>query len=283
MKCVVLSYHSHNVFGGEYHNNDHVAFPQDLDVINKTGAKIISAMAMVEKLHQHRSGVQPDDDDNTYVALTFDDGPVFDFEDFVHPVHGHQRSFYKQMLEFRETTGGTVQADLCATSFVIASPAARRAMARSPECGYTFLDDDWLGDGWWKEAAQTGMIAIGNHSWDHVHPEVPDVALSSAVRGNFAAVESYADADAQIRQATTFIARKTEGLSVPLLAFPYGHYNHYLTEEYLPERLNEHGIIAAFSTDGRCVSPQDKRWCLPRFICGFHWKSPEDLRAILEG
>ena len=185
MKGIVLNYHSHNVFGGEYQNNDHVAFPQDLELIDGAGAEIISLLTMVEKFSQYKSGVRAEDDDQTYVALSFDDGPVFDFEDFVHPIHGYQRSFYNQMLQFREKFGSEVQPGLSATSFVIASPLARQAMARSPGCGYTFLDDDWLGDGWWKRAARTGMLSIGNHSWDHVHPDVPDAALSATAGGGF--------------------------------------------------------------------------------------------------
>ena len=283
MKGVVLSYHSHNVFGRDYHNNDHVAFPQDLESITGAGAKIISLMAMVEKLERCRTGTRAEGDDQTYVALSFDDGPIFDYEDFVHPLHGYQKSFYHQMRQFQEQHGSVGQPELCATSFVIASPSARRAMARSPACGYTFLDDDWLGDRWWLDAARTGMLAIGNHSWDHVHPEVPNVALSSAVRGDFSVVNTFADASAQIRDAANFISDKTAGLSVPLLAFPNGQCNSYLTEEYLPKHIAEHGMIAAFTADGRCLAPQDSRWCLSRFICGFHWKSPEDLLAILKG
>jgi peptidoglycan/xylan/chitin deacetylase (PgdA/CDA1 family) len=283
MKGIVLSYHSHNVFGGKYQNNDHVAFPQDLELIDGSGAKIISIMSMVEKLSKYRSGMQVIDDDQTYVALSFDDGPIFDYKDFTHPIHGYQRSFYNQMLQFRETHGNHTQPGLSATSFVIASPAARQAMARSPECGYTFLDDTWLGDAWWKDAASTEMLSIGNHSWDHVHPEVPNVALASAVRGDFSKVNSLPEANAQIRDAAAFISDKTDKLSVPLLAFPYGHYNDYLIEEYLPKHIGEHGVIAAFSADGRYVSEQDNQWCLSRFICGFHWKSPEDLAAILKG
>lgn len=101
--------------------------------------------------------------------------------------------------------------------------------------------------------------------------------------GDFSVVNSYADASAQIREAAIFILDKTGGMSVPLFAFPYGRYNDYLIEEYFPNYMDEHGMIAAFSADGKYVSAQDNRWCLSRFICGFHWKSPADLIAILNG
>ncbi|MGO8756345.1 MAG: polysaccharide deacetylase family protein [Gallionellaceae bacterium] len=283
MKGVILSYHSHNVFGLDYQNNDHVAFAQDLELIRASGAAIVPLMTLVTRMQSCKSGETRDTGGKIYVALTFDDGPIFDYEDFIHPVHGHQRSFYNQMLRFREKHGSGVQPGLSATSFVIASPSARQAMARSPECGYTFLDESWLGDGWWENAAKTGILSIGNHSWDHVHPAVPDVVISSQVRGSFDEVATYADANAEIRNASDFISHKTNGLSVPLFAFPYGQYNDYLIKQYLPDYRDEHGIIAAFSADGRYVSDKDNLWCLSRFICGFHWKSPEELVGILNG
>lgn len=181
MKGIILNYHSHNVFGDQYQNNDHVAFPKDLELIHDAGIKIISVMSMVEKLNQLGLETGTDEDDQIYVTLTFDDGPVFDYEDFVHPVHGYQTSFYNHMLRFREKHGNNIQPGLSATSFVIASPSARQAMARSPECGYTFMKEDWLGEEWWKSAVKTEMLSIANHSWDHVHPVVPDVAISSDI------------------------------------------------------------------------------------------------------
>lgn len=283
MKGVILSYHSHNVFGEDYQNNDHIAFAHDLELIAASGAEIVSLMSLVAKVKSCKSGEVSDSDGKIYVALTFDDGPIFDYEDFVHPIHGYQQSFYNQMLQFRTKHGDSIQPGLNATSFVIASPHARQAMARSAECGYTFLDESWLGDSWWENAAKTGIISIGNHSWDHVHPLVPSVAIASPIRGNFSEVASYTDANAQIRNASAFISHKTNGLSVPLFAFPYGHYNDYLVKDYLPNQFDEHGIIAAFSADGRYVSGQDNPWCLSRFICGFHWKSPGELVSILNG
>lgn len=283
MKAVILSYHSHNIFGTGYQNNDHVAFAQDIETITGAGGEIISLMSLVSRLISCKAGEHWDNGGRVCVALTFDDGPIFDFKDFVHPDHGHQRSFYNHMLDFRAMHGDKVQPGLSATSFVIASPSGRQAMARSPECGYTFLDEEWLGDGWWESAARTGIISIGNHSWDHVHPAIPSIALSSGVRGDFSRVASYADADAQIRRASSFISNRTKGLAVPLFAFPYGHYSDYLVNRYFSGHREEHGMIAAFSTGGKSISVDDSLWCLPRFICGHHWKSPEELVRILNG
>lgn len=283
MKGIVLSYHSHNIFGDRYENNDHVAFSKDLHLITEAGGEIVSLMSLVAKLRCYQAQERSENDGKTYVALTFDDGPVFDYKDFIHPVHGYQRSFYNEMMKFRAGHDSNIQPELSATSFVIASPSARQALARSPECGYTFLNEDWLGDDWWESASKTGMISIGNHSWDHVHPVVPNVALSSKMRGSFHEVATYADANAQIRDASTLISKKTNGLSVPLFAFPYGHYNDYLIKEYLPNHIDEHGLAAAFSADGRYITNQDSLWRLPRFICGLHWKSPENLIDILKG
>jgi hypothetical protein len=217
MKGIVLSYHSHNVFGGVYENKDHVAFSRDLGLITAAGGEIISLMSLVAKLRCYKAGELSENDGKIYVALTIDDGPVFDYKDFIHPVHGCQRSFYNEIMKFRAEHDSNVQSGLSATSFVIASPSARQAMVRSPECGYTFLDEDWLGDDWWESASKTGMISIGNHSWDHVHPVVPSVVLSSEIRGSFHAVATYVDANAQIRDASALISKKTNGRSVPFI------------------------------------------------------------------
>ena len=40
---------------------------------------------------------------------------------------------------------------------------------------YTFLGAGALGDDWWAKAIDTGLIGIGNHSWDHVSPSVTRV------------------------------------------------------------------------------------------------------------
>jgi peptidoglycan/xylan/chitin deacetylase (PgdA/CDA1 family) len=274
LKALVLAYHSHNIGGAGYGDNDHVAFASDLATLTEAGARIVPVTRIAEGLAAGRI----DGNGETLVGLTFDDGPVFDFEDFVHPRFGPQKSFVNAMLDFRRANGAA-QPYLAATSFVIASPAARLAMERAEECGYTFIEG-WLADDWWQRAEASGMLAIGNHSWDHVHPVPESIATGSQERGDFARVDNYRDADREIRAASDFINSVTGG-RCETFAFPFGHTNEYLVRDYLPKHRGEHGLVAAFGTGGRGVRADDSVWDIPRAVCGHHWKSPAELRELL--
>lgn len=275
MKAVVLAYHSHNIAGRGYESNDHVAFASDLETLTRAGARIVPAARIAQAL----GAGEIDGSGETLAALTFDDGPVFDVRDFVHPEFGAQRSFREAMLDFRRRHGERAQPELCATSFVIASPEARHAMETSPECGYTFLDD-WLSEAWWGAAAEEGVVAIGNHSWDHVHPAPARIATRGQERGSFARVDNAGDADSEIRAASDYINARVAG-RCRLFAFPYGDVNDYLVGDYLPRHRAEHGMEAAFGTGGRAVAPDDSIWNIPRIVCGHHWRDPDGLRAFL--
>jgi peptidoglycan/xylan/chitin deacetylase (PgdA/CDA1 family) len=213
------------------------------------------------------------------VGISFDDGPSFDFADFVHPRFGPQRGFLNILRDFRDEVGERAQPGLHATSFVIASPAARLAMERAPDCGYPEMAG-WLGDGWWSEAIDSGLMAIGNHSWDHVHHAVDRTAISAPERDDFNRVDNYTDADREIRAAGAFINASVGG-RCELFAFPFGHANRYLVDEYLPLRSYEHGLVAAFGTGGRAVSAADSVWNIPRVVCGEHWRNAHELAALL--
>jgi peptidoglycan/xylan/chitin deacetylase (PgdA/CDA1 family) len=274
MKMFVLAYHSHNISGSEYATNDHVAFASDLETLARAGAQAVPLETIVETM---RSG-KPPVEASTLVGLTFDDGPRFDFADFEHPRFGPQRGFLNIMRDFqRDHPGG--QPHLNATSFVIASPAARTAMERSEDCGYTYLER-WLGDDWWSAAADTGLLSIGNHSWDHVHHAVEPIAIRGEVRDNFELVNNYGDADSEIRRAGDYINARVGG-RCRMFAFPFGHTNDYLVRDYLPFRRDEHGMEAAFGTGGRAVRADDSIWNIPRAVCGHDWKSPAGLEALL--
>jgi peptidoglycan/xylan/chitin deacetylase (PgdA/CDA1 family) len=275
-QALVLTYHSHNISGAGYAENDHVALACDLRTLTSLGVRVAPLTQIVEALADGRI----DGTGERLAAITFDDGPSFDFDDFDHRDLGRQRGFLN-ILRDHAAQAGAKQPTLHATSFVIASPGARRAMEVAEDCGYAWLDG-WLTDAWWGEAAASGLMAIGNHSWDHVHPAVDRIATSFQVRGDFTRVDNYPDADREIRQAAAYINARVAG-SCDMFAYPFGHVNEYLARDYLPHRGYEHGMRAAFGTGGRAIRGDDSRWDIPRAVCGHHWRSAEELESLLRG
>src|SRR5882672_2316560 len=97
---LVLAYHSHHVVGDDYGHNDHVAFAQDLELITAAGFRIVPLAEFVdswERWSRLAEAMQA----RQLLALTFDDGPVYDVADFVHPEFGQQRSFLIIMRDFQ--------------------------------------------------------------------------------------------------------------------------------------------------------------------------------------
>jgi peptidoglycan/xylan/chitin deacetylase (PgdA/CDA1 family) len=279
LKAFVLTYHSHHCLGAGYAVNDHVALAADLAAITREGHRIVPLARLVDRLAAGPAAAA----EPAWVALTFDDGPVYDIDDFRHPALGWQRGFAGTMQDFAETALGARQPELNATSFVIASPEARAVMETTFDTEYTYLGAGSMGDQWWARAAATGVLGIGNHSWDHLHPALPRVAHSRQVRADFTQVLTEADADLQIRDAAAFIAGRTGGRSVPFFAYPFGHCNDFLVGEYLERRGADAGVQAAFTTEPRGVRDGESRFRLPRLTCGHHWLTPEALLAILAG
>jgi polysaccharide deacetylase len=267
----VLTYHSHNIFGDGYDANDHVALAADLQVLEQVGARIVPLEHIAELVRAR----QADSTRECLVGLSFDDGPVFDVHDFVHARFGMQRGFAGILRDFSSLSGR----DAPATSFVIASPDARRAMERAPQCGFPEVEG-WLDEAWWSVAAQSRTWSIGNHSWDHVH-EVPEViAADLPARNNFALVDHYVAADAEISRASRYINARVEG-TCRLFAYPFGHVNRFLVEEYFPQRTAEHGMTAAFSVGVAAITSETSPWNIPRLVCGEHWRSADGLAALL--
>jgi peptidoglycan/xylan/chitin deacetylase (PgdA/CDA1 family) len=270
MTVRVLAYHSHNISGSDYATNDHVALAADLETLHRLDARIVCLETIGTMVRERRL-----DTGERIVGLSFDDGPVFDVEDFTHERFGPQRGFANILRDFSARTGR----EACATSFVIASPEARRAMERAPDCGYPDRAG-WLGEHWWKAAADAPTIAIGNHSWDHVHHAPATIAVSVQERDNFTLVRDYVSADAEIRRASDYINARVGG-RCRVFAFPFGHVNRFLVEEYLPERAGEHGMVAAFGVGAQVVDASTSVWNIPRLVCGEHWRSPRQLEALL--
>jgi peptidoglycan/xylan/chitin deacetylase (PgdA/CDA1 family) len=164
------------------------------------------------------------------------------------------------------------------TSFVIASPAARKELEVTCLAGHPWWSDDW-----WCDADATGSLRIENHSWDHVHPDITRVAQKDQIKGDFRLVESFDDCEAQVRQASAFIEGRTRRRP-RYFVFPYGQASPYLREPYLPEHGAKYGLRAAFSIDHAFVTEESDRWFLPRFTHGAaDLTTPDEFEAILQG
>ena len=280
MRALILTYHSHHMAGSTYASNDHVALERDLRTIDEAGYELTSLDALVDAFiaEKQRSDTV---DGQRLVAITFDDGPEYDVVDFDHPTLGFQRSFLGILQDFHRECGYGRHPRLHATSFVIASPAARRAIESLPDKGSYYLHPGALNDRWWSSAIDTGLISIANHSWDHLHPGLSRVAHTRQAKANFGEVNNDADADSQILLATRYIDERTGGRAAPFFAYPFGQYNRFLIEDYFQRHRSRLRIRAGFTVDGRPLHESDTVWALPRFSCGYNWSSPADLLGLL--
>lgn len=270
VRVPVLTYHSNNIAGNDYTGNDHVAFAADLRLLDDLGLRIVPLQRVVDRLLGRH-----DDDLAGCIALTCDDGTDFDYVDIDHPVDGPQRSLFNCLRDFQAVRGEDAQPDLHLTSFVIADPAARAQMDRACIAGR-----DWMRDTWWSEAAASGLMALENHSWDHNHPCLPSPGPHGLQRGDFLAVGNDAQAEFEIAQAQEFLQARV-GRRPRLFCYPFGHISAFLHDDWLPRRGADIGLDAAFGDGATPVTIASDRWNLPRYICGWHWKTPDDLRAIL--
>jgi hypothetical protein len=267
----VLTYHAVNIAGNDYANNDHVAFAADLRLIDDLGLRIVPLHWVVDQILGTANR-----DLFRCVALSCDDGSHFDYHDLEHPTHGPQRSLFNLMGDFAHERGTAAQPDLHLTSFVIASPEAREHIDR--QC---LIGCGWMSDAWWKPALQSGRVAIENHSFDHNHAAIPLPGIGGMQRGSFLPVDTRERADAEIAQAARAIDAVIEPARTTLFCYPFGHVNDYLRTDYLPQQQVTHGMRAAFGDGAVPVARDSDRWNLPRYVCGWHWRSPEQLRAIL--
>lgn len=272
MHVPVLTYHAVNIAGNDYASNDHVAFAADLRLIDDLGLRIVPLMWVVEQ----RLGLA-DRDLSGCVALSCDDGSLFDFEDLDHPTHGPQRSLYHCLLDFLAERGRAAQPDLHLTSFVIASPDARQRMDAA-----CLVGRGWMGEDWWPAALDSGLMAIENHSWDHNHPCLDNPGADGLPRGSFHDVNTHARAEAEIAAAARYIDARIAPRRTRLFCYPFSHVPEFLRADYLPKRMDEHGMLAAFGDGATPVTLESDRWNLPRYICGWHWKSPAELTGILK-
>jgi hypothetical protein len=268
----VLTYHAAHAHGYDYAGNDHLALEHDLKLIHQMGFGVAKLQDVVDFV---LGRAKPALHEGRWVALTFDDAPDCEYFDLYHPDFGCLKSFYRILVESAET-GGADRPAPTAVSFAIADVEARAALDRACFAGR----GHWR-DSWWHEAAETGVLAFGNHSWDHAHPAVAVIRQREQRKGTFLGIDNETDADLQVTAAQRYIWFCTAGLAAPFFAYPYGEAPDYLRLEYFPSFQQRHKIEAAFGTQGDYATVGADRWHIPRFVCGQHWRSTDELAAIL--
>jgi hypothetical protein len=269
MRAFVLTYHSGNLAGNEYASNNLLALADDLEHIHALRVPIVPLRRVVDALLRGAGRSLPP----KVVAITLDDGLDFDFVDLVHPFHGPQRSVHSVLRRFAERHATEVHA----TTFVIASPDARRQIATRE-----MLDHQWINDYWWADAVASGLFHVGSHGWDHMSPSVVAPGESRGKSGTFLTVDNFAEADLQVRAAREYIEATAPNPGTALFAYPYGSASAYLIDEYLPRYGPSNGTIAAVTGEPGPVHDGSDRWRLGRFTFGVAWRAPDELRRILE-
>jgi peptidoglycan/xylan/chitin deacetylase (PgdA/CDA1 family) len=138
-----------------------------------------------------------------------------------------------------------------------------------------------LSDSWWREAQSSGLLDIGSHGWNHVHPLVSDMKGRPELVESFHRIESPDDVALQMDSSFEFIRRKAGGDSARIFAYPYGQVSEFIASEYFPRQAN---YLGACGTDPRPLRADSDPWRLPRYVCGWHWKGAEELgRLLAEG
>lgn len=269
-KAFILTYHSQMISGMSYNTNDHVALPRDLAVCRRLGFQCVRALDLVKALREGQFDTLPD----RCVAITLDDGAVFDAVRTDFPPFGPQIPMEAILADTRRGFLGWKwgRPAFTATSFVIADAAARTEIATS------MGNPAWMQEGWWATAQRRGLLDIGTHSWNHVHPAVSEMQANRQFIEAFHLIRSREMAERQIGDAIRRVRARTNSEAARLFAYPYGQYNGYLIEEYLP---CQEEAIAAFTIEGAPVTAQTNLWTIPRFAFNHHWKSPEDLEHLL--
>jgi len=260
VRIPIFCYHSMNVTGNSYASNDHIALERDIAKLKQLSYTILPLSRIAGALLNGTLDGLP----KKVAGISCDDGFHSDYYSMRTPEGVELPGFYSI---FRRH--GVV-----GTAFLIASPEARRQLNDQNFQGFGKIDDSW-----WREAIRGGYLEFGNHSWDHNHPDVDPVAQRNQEKGNFFAIDSGPDAERQISQAHQQLQADLEGGLKPLFAYPYGHVNDFLRRHFLPG--NRVGIEAAFSTEPAFVTEDTDRWCIPRFVCGHHWRSEDDFLAIV--
>ncbi len=274
-RLAILTYHPIHIVANDYAGNDLVALERDLETIERLGLAVVSLDQAITPCGERELLA---DLDGPAVAITFDDGSVFDFVDHDHPTCGRQRSAATILAGASPRLACLRGARPLASTFVIASPQARAELDRND-----YFAGNYWPEGWWREAASGVTLGVESHSWDHNHPSIARSVQRDNVRGTFANIGTWEEAEAEVAQSVLYIAR-VAGVAPRFFAYPWGEPSEYLLREYLPARAAELGLKAAVSSAPHAsgfVEAGSDRWLVPRLVCGNDWKSPGELESLL--
>ncbi|PTL85002.1 polysaccharide deacetylase family protein [Vitiosangium sp. GDMCC 1.1324] len=283
----VLYYHSHQTGGAgipcTYANTAAIALEQDLQTIRAAGFTVVPLYWVAEWARGLRDGSTLP---NKVVAISFDDGADYDWVDWAHPNCGTLKSFRRVLQEFKANTPGLPWYSPHASSFVIASPVARSVMSYA-----TGLP---MGDWWWAEAQNSGIMEVYNHSTDHDNSHIQgsywDYALSTYIpvmgapgRDNFYRMTSDAQAFTEVASAAAYIQGKI-GVWPDLFAYPNGlGAPGSFIHNWMLGHVGQHQTLAAFCANNAYVSRNSPPYCMPRFGHPSAWPNIWSLQTILLG
>ena len=257
----VLSWCGARIHGHDYANNDGVAFGQDLALIQSLGLRVLPLLQIV---HWQIEGCGIDEPGKV-VGLCWEGGTRFDFEACSHPAFGPQPGLLNLLREFR--TRHPEQQQAHASVFALLSPQARAQIDRERFAG----SRSWS-DAAWQQWHAEGLCSLENGSWSH--------SALAADGSGFAAISDWRSCRDEIMQAAQH-AHWITGYWPRLFAYPGGTASDYVRTRWFPDLIAEHRTLAAFGQQGQHLSRAHDRWNLPRYLCGTHWRSPEQLRELL--
>jgi len=266
----ILTFHSHNISGNTYETNDHVALDETLTLLEQLRIPVVRMLEAVRRLRRGSLDTLPE----RFACLTFDDGSDYDWRELEFPGHGRQRSM-RAILRAHSTKllGLAWRRRAHATTFVIASGDARREIAAS-----ALGDPGLMTDGWWRAAQASGLMDVGTHGWNHVHPAVSEMAARPDLVEHFERIDNAADAELQVAKSLAAIRARAGGEAARLFAYPYGQVSDFLADVHFPAQSD---IVGALAAAPRPLMADSDPWRLPRYVCGYNWKKKEELRALL--
>lgn len=264
----ILTFHSQIIDGNDFATNDHVALDSSLTLLRELRIPVLRLLDVVKRLRRGDAHRLP----SRYACITFDDGPDYDWLDLEHPIHGQQSAMHGILRKHSVGFGPLWWSRVRATSFVIASSSARADIS-----GGGNKNPDRMRDSWWRVAQNRGLMDIGNHGWDHVHPSVKGMRGREHLVESFHKVDTHNEARLQIDCAGEYICSIAGSASGQLFAYPYGQVSDYLADEYLPRQSK---ILGAVTTEAAPVTASSDVWRIPRYVSRGHFKSIADLRAL---